>query len=451
MTAPDFVHLHVHSDYSLLDGANRISSLVEAAVADDQRALALTDHGNMFGAMELNKAAKSAEKEVKPLIGCEVYIARESMHQPHSKKNGNGYNHLTLIARNNEGYKNLIQLASSAYTEGFHFRPRIDKELLSKYADGINCLSGCLAGEINQLFKLDKDAEAEQLASDFRDMFGADHFWLELQRNGIELQDKVNENMVRLAQRTGIPLVATNDIHYLRHEDCQAQDVLLCINTGAKKAEVNRFKFDTDSLFFRTRAEMGHIFRDLPETVPETVNVAEQVNLDIQFSYEKEDGDPDKYHIPVFRPEDDGDPEAFFDALLEQGFERRYRSDNKVARERLKYEKRIIRQLGFTSYFLIVWDVLKWSREHDIPVGPGRGSAAGSIVSYLLDITLIDPLKHGLIFERFLNPSRVSMPDIDIDFCKDGRERVLEYTRDKYGNDHVAQIITFGTMKARAV
>jgi len=451
MTAPDFVHLHVHSEYSLLDGANRISSLVRAAEADGQRALALTDHGNMFGAMELNKAAKASEKEVKPLIGCEVYIARDSMHKRHSKKEGNGYNHLTLIARNNEGYQNLIQLASSAYTDGFSFRPRIDKELLSQYADGINCLSGCLAGEINQLFKLDKESEAEQLASDFRDMFGADHFWLELQRNGIELQDKVNESMVRLAKRTGIPLVATNDIHYLRHEDCEAQDVLLCINTGAKKSEENRFKFDTDSLFFRTRAEMADIFRDLPETVPETVNVAEQVNLDIQFSYEKEDGDPDKYHIPVFEPEGGGDPEAFFDALLKQGFERKYRREDKVALERLEYEKRIIRQLGFTSYFLIVWDVLKWSRENDIPVGPGRGSAAGSIVSYLLDITLIDPLKHGLIFERFLNPERVSMPDIDIDFCKEGRERVLSYTREKYGNDNVAQIITFGTMKSRAV
>jgi DNA polymerase-3 subunit alpha len=451
MTAPDFVHLHVHSEYSLLDGANKISKLVQAAADDGQSALALTDHGNLFGAIELYKEAKASEREVKPLIGCEVYIARESMHKPHSKKHGNGYNHLTLIARNQEGYQNLIRLASSAYTEGFSFRPRIDKELLSQFAGGINCLSGCLAGEINQLFKEDKESEAEQLATDFREMFGKEHFWLELQRNGIALQDRVNESMVRLAQRTGIPLVATNDIHYLRHEDCEAQDVLLCINTAAKKAEENRFKFDTDSLFFRTRAEMAHIFRDLPAIVPETMKVAEQVDLGIRFSYEKPDGDPDKYHIPQFRPENGEEPEAFFESLLEAGLKRKYPSDSGDARDRLEMEKRIIRQLGFTSYFLIVWDLILWSRANGIPVGPGRGSAAGSIVSYLLDITLIDPLRHGLIFERFLNPERVSMPDIDIDFCKEGRDRVLEYTRQKYGTDHVAQIITFGTMKARAV
>jgi len=451
MTAPDFVHLHVHSEYSLLDGANRISSLVKAAADDGQRAIALTDHGNMFGAIELYKAAKASEREVKPLIGCEAYVARDSMHKPHSKKQGNGYNHLTLIARNNEGYQNLIQLASSAYTEGYHFRPRIDKELLSQYAGGINCLSGCLAGEINQLFRENKEDAAERLAMDFRDLFGKDHFWLELQRNGIKLQDRVNESMVRLSQRTGIPLVATNDIHYLRHEDCQAQDLLLCINTNAKKREENRFKFDTDSLYFRTREEMGHIFRDLPDSVTETMNVAEQVDIGIEFSFEKEDGDPDKYHIPVFEPEGGGDPELFFNELLEAGLNRKYSGDQKEARERLEMEKKVIRQLGFTSYFLIVWDLIKWSRENGIPVGPGRGSAAGSIVAYLLDITLIDPLYHGLIFERFLNPERVSMPDIDIDFCKDGRERVMEYTREKYGNDHVAQIITFGTMQSKGV
>jgi len=447
MAAPDFVHLHVHSEYSLLDGANRIESLVAACLEDGQPALALTDHGNMFGAIELYQAATGAG--VKPLVGCEVYVARQSRLKSHSKARGNGYNHLTLLARNQEGYRNLIRLASAAYVEGFSFRPRIDKELLARHAAGINCLSGCLSGELSQLFLHDKQQEAEELSGALRDIFGPEHFWLELQRNGLEMQVKVNESMVRLHRRTGIPLVATNDIHYLRHEDCEAQDVLLCINTGAKRAEQKRFKLDTDTLYFKSRAEMGEMFHDLPEALAATMDVADQTELRIEFG---------TYHLPVFEPSRGGSEagagksaDELFDELLERGFERIYGRDQREARERLEYEKRVIREQGFVSYFLIVWDLVRWARENGIPVGPGRGSAAGSIVAYLLDITRVCPLRYGLLFERFLNSARISMPDIDIDFCKDGRERVLQYTRERYGDENVAQIVTFGTMASRTV
>ncbi|QDU68813.1 DNA polymerase III subunit alpha [Engelhardtia mirabilis] len=439
MTANDFVHLHVHSEYSLLDGANRIGNLVKACVDDGQTALALTDHGNMFGAIELYKKCRAAE--IKPIIGCEVYIARKSRLEPHNRSD-NPYSHLTLLARTNEGYQNLIKLASRSYLEGFHVRPRIDMEILAEHAAGISCLSGCLSGEMNQLIRKDKESEAEGLAVRLRDMFGPEHFWLELQRNGIKIQEDCNESLVRINQRTGIPLVGTNDIHYLRHEDCAVQDVLLCINTGAKRSDEKRFKMDTDTLFFRTREEMAHVFRDLPQCLPATVDVAEQVNVEIEFG---------KYHVPVYDSGPDETPDQLFDRLLEAGLLRFYGEGHTKARERLEYEKRVIRELGFVSYFLIVWDLIKWARDHGIPVGPGRGSAAGSMVAYLLEITKVCPLRYDLLFERFLNAARVSMPDIDIDFCKEGRERVMQYTRDKYGEAYVAQIVTFGTMASRTV
>jgi DNA polymerase-3 subunit alpha len=439
MTSHDFVHLHVHSEYSLLDGANRIRDLVAACERDGQRALALTDHGNMFGAIELYQTCREAG--VKPIIGCEVYVAKTSRLAPHNRTD-NRYHHLTLLARDAEGHRNLMKLASIAYLEGLNWRPRIDKQVLARHARGISCLSGCLAGEINQLFLRGDEARAEAVASEFRDLFGKEHFWLELQRNGIDIQDKANEALVRLGARTGIPLVATNDIHYLRHEDCAAQDVLLCINTGAKRADAKRFKFETDSLYFRTREEMSSIFRDLPQTVPATLDVADQVDLEIEFG---------TYHVPLFTPPDGSTPEQLFDRLCEEGLCRLYTGDQARARERLAQERRVIVEMGFVSYFLIVWDLINWARDHGIPVGPGRGSAAGSIVAYCLGITRVDPLQYDLLFERFLNSARVSMPDIDIDFCKEGRERVLQYTRERYGVEHVAQIVTFGTMASRTV
>ncbi len=440
MSSPDFVHLHVHSEYSLLDGANRISNLVKACQADEQPALALTDHGNMYGAIELYQ--KCTASGVKPLIGCEAYIAKQSMHQSHSKKRGNGYSHLTLLARNQEGYKNLMKLSSEAFVNGYSVRPRIDMDLLSQHAAGITCLSGCLGSELNQLFLQDKEREAAELAARLRDLFGPDHFWLELQRNGIEIQDKANECLHRLHKQTNIPLVATNDIHYLRHEDCHAHDILLCVNTGAKRSDEKRFRFETESLYFKTREEMGHMFRDLPDSVKATMDVANQIDVNIEFG---------TYHMPEFVSETGESPDELIDRLLYERLPVLYPGDQSKARARLAHELSVIKELGFVSYFLIVWDLIRWAREQDIPVGPGRGSAAGSIVAYLLDITRVCPLKYDLLFERFLNSSRVSMPDIDIDFCKDGREAVIEYTREKYGRDSVTQIVTFGTMASRTV
>jgi DNA polymerase-3 subunit alpha len=439
MSTPDFAHLHVHSEYSLLDGANRLDDLVAAAKADGQRALALTDHGNLFGALEFYQKAKKAG--LRPIVGCEVYIARESHKKPHHKTQ-NPYNHLTLLARDREGYQNLLKLATASYLEGFHFRPRIDKPTLAKHARGLLCLSGCLSGEISDLVQANKPAQAERAAIELRDLFGPENFWLELQRNGIEVQDRLNEALVDIAGRTGIPLVATNDIHYLRAEDCHTQDVLLCINTGAKRADEKRFRMDTQTLFFRTRAQMAHAFRDLPATLAATLDVAERVGLELEFG---------SYHLPTFTPPDGGSPEELFDRLCAEGLLARYGPDNAHAQERLEYEKRVIREMGFVAYFLIVWDLIRWAREHGIPVGPGRGSAAGSIVAYVLDITRVDPLRYDLLFERFLNSARISMPDIDIDFCKEGRERVLEYTRQRYGAERVSQIGTFATLSARSV
>lgn len=439
MTAPDFVHLHVHSEYSLLDGANRIKNLVAAAVKDGQRALALTDHGNLFGAIELYKLCKEAG--IKPIIGCEVYLARGSRRDPHNRER-NPYSHLTLLARDRTGYQNLIKLTSASYLEGFHVRPRIDMELLSKHSAGLTCLSGCLSSEINKLLRSGQRPAAEDLSIRLRDLFGAEHFWLELQRNGIGIQEECNQAMLEISGRTGIPVVATNDIHYLREEDCEVQDVLLCINTGAKRSDQERFRMDTKTLYFRTREEMAAAFADLPVALGGTLAIAEQVDLSIEFG---------KYHVPRYTPDDGGDPEALFDRLLEAGLLRKYGAEDARARERLEYEKRTIRQLGFVSYFLIVWDLIAWARRNGVPVGPGRGSAAGSMVAYLLDITKVCPLRYDLLFERFLNAARVSMPDIDIDFCKEGREKVLAYTRERYGADFVAQIVTFGTMASRTV
>ena len=433
-----FVHLHVHSEYSLLDGANRIPNLVQAAVEDGHDSIALTDHGNLFGSMEFYKACKKAG--IKPILGCEMYIAAKSMREKHNRTD-NKYNHLTLLARDQEGWRNLHKLSSLAYLEGHHFRPRIDMELLSKHTAGITCLSGCMSGPVNALLRREEYDKALIAAGQLQDLFGKEHFFLEVMRNGMEVQDRLTDEMVKMVSRVDAPLVATNDIHYLRHEDCSAQDALLCIHTGAKLDDPNRWRMDTDTLFFRTREQMNHIFSDLPEALRSTQVVADQVNVEFEFG---------NYRLPKFDPPDGSTPVDYFRRLCEKGFARFYPGNPEEARKRLEYEMKVIDEMGFVTYFLITWDLINYARSVGIPVGPGRGSAAGSIVAYCLEITRIDPLKYDLIFERFLNPGRVSMPDIDIDFCKDRREEMITYTRQKYGDDRVCQIITFGKMKARA-
>ena len=433
-----FVHLHVHTEYSLLDGANRIPDLVRAAVEDEHDSLAITDHGNLYGSLEFYKECRKAG--IKPILGCEVYVAMKSMREKHSRQE-NPYTHLTLLARDAEGWRNLHQLSSAAHLEGLHFRPRVDLDFIAGKTAGITCLSGCMSGPVNRRLMREDEAGAMEMAGRLQDMFGKDNFHLEIMRNGMKAQDKLTEGMVRMREKVGAPLVATNDIHYLRHEDCNAQDALICIHTGAKKADENRWKMETDTLFFRTREEMNAIFSDLPEALSNTLEISRQIDVEIDLG---------KQRLPRFDPEDGSTPEEFFRKICEEGFARFYPGNPGPARERMEQEIGVITQMGFLAYFLIVWDLVRYARENNIPVGPGRGSAAGSLVAFVMGITRIDPLEHDLIFERFLNASRISMPDIDIDFCKDRREEMLHYIRRRYGDENVCQIITFGKMKARA-
>ncbi|MGB0685087.1 MAG: DNA polymerase III subunit alpha [Planctomycetota bacterium] len=432
-----FVHLHVHTEYSLLDGANPIKKLVKAAVEDRHEALAITDHGNLFGALEFYTECR--KQGVKPILGCEVYVADRSRHEPH-KRGHNGYTHLTLLARDAVGWQNLMQLSTAGYVEGMHFRPRIDMELLAQRTAGITCLSGCMSGPVNKRLRVEDEEGAVAMAGQLKEMFGPEHFYLEVMRNGIAVQDKLTEGMVRLKDRIGSPLIATNDIHYLRHEDCAAQDAMLCLHTNSTLDDPNRWRMDTDTLYFRKREEMNRIFSDLPEALRNTLAVAEAIDVELEMG---------RLRLPVFQPDDGSSPEDCFRRLCEEGFARLYPGDEGEARERMEYEIKVISEMGFISYFLIVWDLCRHAREQGIPVGPGRGSAAGSLVAYVLEITRIDPLEYDLIFERFLNPSRISMPDIDIDFCKDRREEMIRYTRERYGDENVCQIITFGKLKAK--
>ena len=430
-----FVHLHVHTEYSLLDGANPVDRLVQAAVEDGHESLA--DHGNLFGALEFYRACRKAG--IKPILGCEIYVAERSMREPHDRR-ANGYTHLTLLARNAEGWRNLMDLSTDAHLEGHHFRPRVDMELLATRARGITCLSGCMSGPVNRRLRGDDEAGAREVAGKLRDLFGAEHFFLEVMRNGIEEQNRLTEGMARMRAQVDSPLVATNDIHYLRHEDCAAQDALICLGTGARISDPNRWRMNTDTLYFRTRQEMNRIFHDLPEALASTMRVAETVDVRLET---------EGLHLPVFSTGNEQSPDMLFRELCEQGFARHYPAATPEARERLEFEMETIHKMGFVSYFLIVWDLVRHARECGIPVGPGRGSAAGSMVAYVLGITRIDPLRYDLLFERFLNPSRISMPDIDIDFCKDRREEMITYARQRYGDDRVCQIITFGRLKAK--
>ena len=447
----DFVHLHLHSEYSLLDGACHVDEVVDQAAKLGMKALALTDHGNMFGAVSFHDACQA--RGIKPILGCEIYVAPGSRHEKSGTGIQEAYHHLTLLATDDAGYHNLVKLVSLGYTEGFYHRPRIDKDALAAHSRGLVALSGCLAGEIAGHLKQGMDEAALQVAHQFAEILGRDRFYLELMDHGIEEQRRVNQALLRLHGKSGLPLVATNDAHYLRRDDHQAHDVLLCIGSGKKVHEPERLRFDTPEFYLKSPEEMAGVFPDHPDALANTVKIGEMCD----FALKGVSSLPDFAVPPGFTLE------SYFEKVVRDGYaERRRALEPLFAAGRLRYplpeyearldkEIGVIRRVGFAGYFLIVWDFIRYARETRVPVGPGRGSAAGSLVAYSLRITDIDPMEYDLIFERFLNEERISPPDIDIDFCENRRGEVIDYVTRKYGRENVAQIITFGTMKAKAV
>jgi len=433
----DFVHLHTHTEYSLLDGAARIKDLVRRAAEFGMPALAITDHGTMFGVVEFYKACRNAG--VKPVIGCEVYVAPRTRHDRQSGIDDK-LAHLVLLAENERGYRNLLRLVSLSFTEGFYYKPRIDREILATHREGLIALSACLAGEIPELILAGKPDRALETAAEYRDLFGK-NFYLELQDHGLPGQSVVNRGLVDIGKRLGIELVATNDVHYVEREQAENQDILLCIQTGKTVHDAGRLRFEGDQFYFKSGGEMARLFAELPAALANTRLIAERCNLTLDF---------ETLHLPEYRVPPNYDADTYLAELCHQGLARRYSPVSDDIRRRLDYELRVIAEMKYSSYFLIVWDFIRFAREKGILVGPGRGSAAGSLVAYSLGITNIDPLAYGLLFERFLNPERISLPDIDSDFCFERRGEVIDYVFEKYGRDCVAQIITFGTMAARA-
>ena len=439
-----FVHLHLHTQYSLLDGANQIDPLVQQIKSFGQPAVAMTDHGNMFGAIEFYRKAKDAG--VKPIIGCEAYMAPGSRHTKDSGLANNDYYHLILLASNQIGYHNLIKLVSKAYLEGFYYKPRMDRELLQQHHEGIIALSGCLSGEVSYLIGQGDLAGATQAAGEHREIFGKENYYLELQANGLEHQRVANQGLLEIHKKLDIPLVGTNDCHYLKKEDSHPHELMLCLQTGKTISDPNRMKFDTDQLYVKSTEEIHTEFKELPSAVSNTVRIAEACILELTFN---------RTHLPQYRVPEGLTRESYLAQLAKEGLADRLAQRSSgmptiIYERRLQEELVVICSMGFAGYFLIVWDIIKFARSRGIPVGPGRGSAAGSLVAYALRITDLDPLVYSLLFERFLNPERVSLPDIDMDFCMDRRDEVINYVIEKYGEDHVAQIITFGTMKAKA-
>ena len=435
----DFVHLHIHSEFSLLDGANRIKELPVRAKELGMDAMAITDHGVMFGAIDFYKACKA--NGIKPIIGCEVYVAPRTRHD--KDELDSKYNHLILLAKNNDGYKNLSKLVSLSFTEGFYYKPRIDKEILEQYHENLICCSACLAGEINQaILKNDMD-EARRVASWFKGVFGKDYY-LEIQNNGVKEQVLVNQKLVQLSRELDIPLVATNDAHYLKREDSYNHEVLLCIQTGKRMTDEDRMRFETDELYVKSPEEMKEYFANVPDAIENTVKIADECNVEFEFGHTI---------LPNYDvPDEFATHFDYLKHLTDDGIIKRYgENPSQEIIERKDYELSVIDKMGYVDYFLIVWDYINYAKSNGIPVGPGRGSGAGSIVAYAIGITDIDPIKYGLIFERFLNPERISMPDFDVDFCYERRQEVIDYVGRKYGHDHVSQIITFGTMSARMV
>ncbi len=433
-----FTHLHVHSEYSLLDGFGRIKDLVGYAVELGMDSLALTDHGVLFGAVEFYKECLA--QGIKPIIGCEVYVAPRGLTQKESGIDNNPY-HLVLLAENNTGYKNLCKIVSKGFVDGFYYKPRVDHDILKAHHEGIICLSACIAGEIPRFIIQDQPEKAATCCELYQDIFGKDHFYLEIQDHRMQQEAKANEGLRAFSQKYDIPLVATNDAHYVRRSDAKAHDVLLCIQTATNVEDENRMRFPGDGFYLKSSEEMAGQFPDLPEAIENSHRIAQR--CEVTFDLESA-------HLPEFElPQGVETPGEYIRMLCEQGLAERYEQITPEIQERLDYELDIIHTMGFDNYFLVVWDFIKYAKDHDIMVGPGRGSAAGSLVSYALDITTLDPIKYNLLFERFLNPERVTMPDIDCDFCYERRQEVIDYVIHKYGEDRVAQIITFGTMAAR--
>ncbi|MFH1655482.1 MAG: DNA polymerase III subunit alpha [Candidatus Omnitrophota bacterium] len=440
VTHADFVHLHVHTQYSLLDGACKIDELLKLTNHFKIPALAITDHGNMFGAIEFYLEA--IHQGIKPIIGVETYVAPASRLDKTYKNSSEAANHLVLLAKDEIGYKNLMKLVSIGYLEGFYYRPRIDKEILSEYSQGLVGLTSCLHGEIPTLLLNNQFKQALKVADDYNQIFGQDNFYLELQENGISEQKKVNKGLLKISKELNIPPVATNDVHYLTKDKARAHEALLCIQTQTTLDDPNRMRMQTDEFYLKSPEEMKKAFSYSPEAIVNTIKIAEKCNIELDFS---------QSHLPNYQPPDGKNKENFLFELCRQGLKERFTEETKEIKKRLEEELATIKKMGFTSYFLIVWDFIHYAKQNNIPVGPGRGSAAGSLVSYLLGITDIDPLRYGLFFERFLNLERVRLPDIDIDFCYERRPEVINYVIEKFGKENVAQIITFGTMQARAV
>src|SRR6266540_3781874 len=438
MAARSFVHLHTHTEYSLLDGASRIGALFEQAREFQMPALAVTDHGSMFGALEFYEAGRAAG--VKPILGVEAYVAPGSRFDRTPGESEEKYRHLTILARDDAGYRNLLRLVTDAHLEGFYHRPRIDKELLAERSGGLIGLSGCLASEVARLLVGGQDAKAAGVAASYRDLFGEGNFFLEVQDHGLAEQRTVLPKLVEMSRTTGIPLVPTNDLHYTVRQDAKPHDVLLCIQQQKVQTDTNRLRFDSDQFYMKSPEEMREVFRDFPEAYDNTLRIAEMCELEMSY------GD---LHLPRFVPPAGMDRDAYLRRLVDDGATQRYGDLGPEVRARIDHELDVITRMGFAGYFVIVWDLIRFAREHGIRVGPGRGSAAGSVVSYCLQITDLDPLRYGLIFERFLNPERKQMPDIDMDFDERRRDEVIRYVAGRYGADHVAQIITFQTIKGK--
>ena len=435
-----FTHLHVHTEYSLLDGSSKIGELAARAKELGMDSMAITDHGVMYGVIDFYRAARAAG--IKPIIGCEVYVSPGSRFDRETVHGEDRYYHLVLLAENNTGYQNLMKIVSKGFVDGFYYKPRIDEEVMREYHEGIIALSACLAGEVPRYLEKGLYEEAKEAAKRHLEIFGAGNYFLELQDHGIPLQRQVNQGIMRLSKELNIPLVATNDCHYINAEDWEAHDILLCIQTGKKVSDENRMRYEGGQYYVKSEEEMRQLFPYAPEAIENTHKIAERCNVEIEFGVTK---------LPRFDVPDGYDSWGYLNHLCDEGFALRYPDDDGTLRARLDYELGTIKSMGYVDYFLIVWDFINFAKSHGIAVGPGRGSAAGSIVAYCLKITDIDPIRYQLLFERFLNPERVSMPDIDVDFCYERRQEVIDYVVEKYGKDQVAQIVTFGTLAARGV